>query len=476
MMKRVLWIALPLLFISAIVVYAVVSPLARAGSHKVHTVPRAVVSDWNTFQGNIARSGYNPAERTITSANASQLSLKWAVKGIRGVSGQPVVVNGKVFWGSWDGNMHATDMTGHQIWSVNLGTTRGKCRPLSTGITGSASVASVSMNGKMTEVVFVGGGNTNLYAINAANGQILWQTSLGASPDYFIWGSPAIYNGSVYIGVASYGDCPLVQGTLVQLNASTGATQHVFKVVADNCVGGGIWDAPTIDPTTGMLYVSTGTRVNCNPAETMATSLVKLRASDLSVVDSWQVPPAETIPDGDFGSTPTLFSSTINGVRHLMVGLINKNGVYFAFDRDKIGAGPLWQKALGDKQVITKVNMSSSAWDGTTLYIGSGHTVIAGNACNGSIRAMNPDNGSFIWERCLSEVPFDSAMAVPGLVVIGVDAALLVMDAKTGKILYKYEDQAARVTLHLYSWGNPCISNGMLFAGNMAGNFYAFGL
>ncbi len=29
-----------------------------------------------------------------------------------------------------------------------------------------------------------------------------------------IWSSPAVYNGSVYIGLSSRGDCPLVRGEL----------------------------------------------------------------------------------------------------------------------------------------------------------------------------------------------------------------------------------------------------------------------
>lgn len=481
--KRIVGTLFAVLF-TGMVVYATLcqhvllahAGVAAFGRPSAERQPQATAADWPMFLGGLGRSGYNVQERIITTKTASKLHLKWSVKGVRGVSAQPVVVGGKIFWGSWDGYMHATDLNGHQLWTTFLGVAHGKCRPMHSGIAGTASVATVPINGKPTQVVFVGGGNSNLYALNAATGKVIWHVPVGSTPDYYIWGAPAVYQGSVYIGVASYGDCPLIQGSLLQMNATTGAIQHVFKTVADHCVGGGIWDAPTIDVATGMLYISTGTRANCNPYESLATALIKLRASNLSLVDSWQVPPAQTIPDGDFGSTPTLFNATINGSPRLMVGLINKNGVYYAFDRNNLRKGPVWQARLGDHQVISMVNMSSSAWDGTRLYVASSEAVVAGKECHGSIRALNPANGSFFWERCLSADPFDSVMAAPGMVILGDDAALMVLDARTGVTLYKYLDQRTVVSEHMYGWGNPCLVNGTLYAGNMAGNFYALGL
>src|SRR5207248_695487 len=135
--------------------------------------------DWPMFLGGLSRSGYNPQEHTITPTSAAKLHLKWSVKGVRGVSAQPVVVGGKIFWGSWNGYMHATDLNGKQIWATYLGTAHGKCRPLTSGIAGSASVATVPINGTATQVVFVGGGDTNFYALDASSGKVIWHVSLG---------------------------------------------------------------------------------------------------------------------------------------------------------------------------------------------------------------------------------------------------------------------------------------------------------
>src|SRR5947209_18103839 len=100
--------------------------------------------------------------------------------------------------------MHATNSTtGQDIWATQLGTKIGSCGKQSFGVEGTAVIATVSINGTPTQVVFVAGGQDNLYALNASSGSILWQTNLGNSTAELIYGSPAVYNGSVYIGVSS---------------------------------------------------------------------------------------------------------------------------------------------------------------------------------------------------------------------------------------------------------------------------------
>ncbi len=119
---------------------------------------------------------------------------------------EPVVYNGQVFFGSWDGNEYATDLKGNKHWSQYLGQTNVKgCEDGNTGVSSTATIANVSINGHNKEVDFVGGGNATFYALNAKNGKILWNTRLGPSPATFIWASPAYYKGSVYIGVVSTG-------------------------------------------------------------------------------------------------------------------------------------------------------------------------------------------------------------------------------------------------------------------------------
>ncbi len=433
------------------------------------TSPTAAVNpgDWPTYMMDNARNGFNSAETILNRSTATQLKLHWKYHAGGAINTQPVVVNGRIYWGAWDGNEYAMDLNGNVLWKTFVGQTIG-CKSQTAGVASTATIASVSINGIPTAVDFVGGGNAHFYALDAVHGTILWSTPLGASPSHMIWDAPAVYNGSVYIGVSSYGDCPLVQGQLIQMDAVTGTIQHTFTVVPSNCLGGGIWGSPTIDETNKTIYVATGNPQSLCTTSSKGYSLVELNAADLSVISSWQVPPSQLPGDSDFGSTPTLFQATINSVVHQMVGVVNKNGIYYALDRAHISAGPVWQDRLssGNK------SLSPSAWDGTKLYVGNSATTINGKTCTGSVRALNPATGAALWGYCAPGKVVGAITLVPGLIIMGADTRLVVLDATTGQKLFLYADPTSGSKF----WGAASVSNGVLYMGNLDGNLYAFGL
>jgi len=61
---------------------------------------------------------------------------------------------------------------------------------------------------------------------------------------------------------------------------------------------------------------------------------------------------------------------------------------------------------------------------------------------------------------------------VLGLVIVGADAKLVVLDATTGSKLFLYNDTTSGSKF----WGGASVSNGVLYIGNLDGNLYAFGL
>ena len=430
---------------------------------------------WTTYMGGNAHTGFNSTETILNASTASNLKLHWSYKAGGWISSQVVIANSTLYWGSADGYEHATDLNGHQLWQSFLGKVAPSptgCFPTTNGVAGTATVSTIPIKGLMTSVVFVGGGDTQFYALNATNGAILWHTSLGTPPNMMIWGGSSVYHGSVYVGRSSYGDCPLVAGELFQLNVSTGAIQHSFMTVAPQCVGGGIWMTPTIDQASNTVYVSTGTIHTCPTYESNAYALVELSTTTLTLIHSWQVPKSQQGSDDDFGSTPTLFMTKINGVVHRMIGLVNKNGIYYALDRADISAGPLWETLLSTPIPGSRSSISSSAWDGKTLYEGDSHTVIAGQDCQGSIRALNPATGAILWAHCLPGKVQGSAMVVPGIVAVGTGAFLNVLNASTGVQLFSYHDPSPTSLF----WGTPTISNGILYIGNRDGTLFAFGL
>jgi outer membrane protein assembly factor BamB len=176
----------------------------------------AATGDWPTYQLNNARTGYNSAETTINPSTAPNVKQHWVRPVPAAVFSQPVEANGTIYWGSWDGFEHATQLSGTDTWATNLGqTTDNICNPPQVGVASTATVAGAT--------VYVGGGDAQFYALNANNGTVIWHTGLGSSPSHFIWSSPAVFNNSVYVGVSSFGDCPLVQGGVPVRNVSPAA-------------------------------------------------------------------------------------------------------------------------------------------------------------------------------------------------------------------------------------------------------------
>jgi hypothetical protein len=96
-----------------------------------------------------------------------------------------------------------------------------------------------------------------------------------------------------------------------------------FNVVPRGCTGGGVWGSPTVDAAAGTIYFDTGNPGNCSRSEPHAPAVIEVRASDLSLVGTWAVPPAQQADDSDLGSTPTLFHGVIGGQTQPLVGVIN---------------------------------------------------------------------------------------------------------------------------------------------------------
>jgi len=90
-------------------------------------------------------------------------------------------------------------------------------------------------------VVYVGGGNDYWYALNAANGAILWQVYTGdTTKGWYNWASPVIYNGFAYVGIASMCDNPLIPGQLWKINLTTHNVDAMANFVPAGEIGGGV--------------------------------------------------------------------------------------------------------------------------------------------------------------------------------------------------------------------------------------------
>jgi outer membrane protein assembly factor BamB len=89
----------------------------------------------------------------------------------------------------------------------------------------------------------------------------------------------------------------------------------------------------------------------------------------------------------------------------------------------------------------------------------------------GSLRALNPASGAFLWQDCLGHDVPAPVIAVPGLVEVGSGPSLIIVNATTGNQLFSFQDTHPNSNFA----GPASISNGVLYQGNIDGTLYAFG-
>ena len=464
-----------------LVLFVSISTIAATPSSKAHAhgvTGKSSSTDWPTYLYNNGRQAYNASETTLNTGNIANLHVHWQNQPGAPIASEPIAANGLIYWGSWDGNEHATDpTTGQDVWTQNLGTSTSCFRKFTLGVESSATITTVTINGVSTTVDFVAGGNSTLYALDANTGAILWQTLLGGAGS-FIYSSPAVYNNSVYIGISSADDCPDTQGQFFQLDTATGTILNTFNVVPNGCLGGGVWSSATIDANMQTLYISTGNNDihnGCSQREPYAQALVELNLTNLSVIAAWKVPYKESVGDGDFGSTPTFFEASSGGTLRHLVGLINKNGYYYTFDRANLSAGYLWRDLLalpGNSPQIGKGSISSSVVNPQSIFVATGAATVNGKSCAGSVASMKQGNGVLNWQVCLAAPVLAPLVAVSGMIVVGAGNTMYVLNMLTGKPLFTFQDTNSNSIF----WGAATISNGILYEGNMDGTLYAFGL
>ena len=189
--------------------------------------------DWPSYLLDRTHSSASGSS-SVTVANAGTLTKAWSfVAAQPTMSGQPqrtfyaspTVAGNLVFIGSNTGVFYALSLsTGKVVWERFLG-----FQPKRTcGAIGLVSTAAVDTDPATgAEVVYVGGGDGYLYALNAVDGSVVWRSVVGQLPsptvsDYFNWSSPAVANGKVYMGVASDCDNPFPPGGVDAFDQATG--------------------------------------------------------------------------------------------------------------------------------------------------------------------------------------------------------------------------------------------------------------
>lgn len=325
---------------------------------------------WPMYDQNSLRTGSNVLERTLAPGNVSLLSLAshFPVTTFGPIAGSAAVANGTAYFGTMAGNLYALNVTTGTVqydpalsntsWIANTSSTVAVgCSSQPSGIISTPAIwNNLAIVATGDSISRHGYGWVRAYNISGLGhgGQPLWAVNLTSSVSSawygaYTWSSPVVWNGDVYIGLASGCDHPLVQGALFQLNATTGAILHLADMVPATQDGASIWSSPSIDATDDSIWVTTGNN-NGSLDQPLSSSIVELNLSNVSqVLGHWEVPSVSGL-DKDFGAGATL----VSGGSNLPLAIAtNKNGVVYALNRTDLIAGPVWQDTLANSGAVT---------------------------------------------------------------------------------------------------------------------------
>jgi len=447
------------------------------------TIATSEAQDWPGYLFDNGHSSNNKLATAITPANASTLVEDWSFIDPQPGAGQPnaglysspTVVDGVVYIGSNTGNFYAlNETTGAVIWQRLLGFTTPITCGSGHGVTSTATVATDPVSGSPT--VYVGGGDGYLYALDAATGNVVFRqfvTDVGTSQNLgFIWGSPTIISGRIYLGWASACDNPLVRSGIKSFDQHTGTLQKTFFTLPSGSIGAGVWSTAATDGNS--LWITTGN----GDAGGHSFSIAKLKASNLRFLTEWINPVGG---DLDWGSSPALFQARLNNRNTKMVGANGKDGIFHALDANNLQNGPVWSFQVG-----TTANFSIGAclgapvWDSTSrrLFVPSNQTTINATVFRGSIRAFDPANGNIIWETGLTGGPIMGTPCLNGAGVLAAGTyniaavtlnAAYVLDASNGNILKTIPQPSTLV------FAQPVFAGNHLFVANAGGVPSSFG-
>jgi polyvinyl alcohol dehydrogenase (cytochrome) len=494
------------------------------------TAVAAEGSEWTSAGGDRQNTRSQPSERMLSPASVGQLTVKWALTTGGDVSATPAVDAGTVYVPDWAGNLYAVDkLTGAVKWTASIPAATGV--PFDKARVTPAVTADKVIVGTQGSIFVPGGGpGGNVLAFDKATGALLWKTNVDSHFAAIITQSAQVFDGRVYVGVASLEEALAAfvpgyvlsfRGSMLALDLATGAILWKTMMAPPGYTGNAVWgSSPAIDPKRGQLYIATGNnysvppdvlacvaaapteddRAACLAADNHFDSIMALDLRTGAVrwatraipYDAWTVDcipffgdgdlcPEPAGPDYDFGQAPSLFKvKTGNGRFVELVGAGQKSGQYWALDpatgavRWVTQAGPggtagglQWGSAVDGTRVYTaNANTSFESWD----LVGGGTTT------GGVWSALDAATGEILWQHTPSVAGgfFGGTTSGPVTTANGVvygcslDALghMYALDAATGNELWRFASGGSCLS-------GAAISDGMLFWGSgYSNNFF----
>jgi outer membrane protein assembly factor BamB len=401
--------------------------------------------DWAMWGYDVQRSGFNPSETTLSPSTVSGLHLLWRFRFEKKSDSAPVLASGVTVGGKSTDLLYAGDRTGafdavdastgKAVWSHSLGT--------NVTCAGTLGVTDTAVIDRSTNRVYVAGGDGRLYAFDLATGApaLGWPLAITTLPNEYIWSAIGLFNGNLYVTVASGCDgLGPYYGRVVRVDPITVTRTAVFYVTGgpDTGVsGGGIWGwgGASMDPATGDVYVATGNGFPDKKYEhyLYAEHVVRL-TGDLSVVSANY--PGQRGRDVDFGSTPVLYKAPGGCGPQLMFE--SKSGEIFVYNRNHLEKGPVDRVAISSDDLIGVGSYDPAA---RRLFVGNRSTSADGRYRNGllAFRIRSDCTLRLSWQRTLGTAGLiASPVSANGVVYFGDghDHQLFAFDIATHKKLW----------------------------------------
>ena len=421
----------------------------------------------------------------LDAEDVPRLAVKWvfAYPGASRARSQPSVQGGVVYVGSQDGTVYALDLdSGCAHWTFKA----------------DVEVRSAVTADESGQRLFFGDIRGALYAVESAEGTLIWQTQVDSHPDVTLTGSPRYHQGRVYAPLsskewASAADpgypCCTFRGGVTVVDAKDGRMLWTARSIAEAPAqvgrnstgvqrfapaGAPIWNSPTLDPQRGRLYVGTGESYTSPAVDTSDAVLAfDLNSGELAwshqalAGDAWNMAcfigggencPEENGPDLDIGAPPMLVRQG-DGKQILVAG--QKSGHVFALDPDA-GGKRLWTTRIGRGGFAGGVHWGMAAGEGR-IYAPNADTVFTGleqGEAKPGLFALDPANGEILWyapapdgcaaeDRPACDPGFSAAVtAMPGVVFAGAfDGHLRAYRAADGALLWDFDTIRPFVTV-----------------------------
>lgn len=472
-------------------------PAANFNPDLATNVPNTDASrDWTTYGFDMQRTGYNPKELNskLGPSTVQGLHRLWVtdlggwISDAQPVYAHNVNVNGKaadiLYVGTESGVFYAIDaISGQRIWSRQLGTAIAtSCGDYEQGIAGTA----VLDRGKFyKDRVYVADGQNNVYALNLADGSIIWGPINVASPDHLhIYSALNVSGGNLYVSVASYCDDNPYQGGVFEISKIGTSRAFLFKkfLPTQGYNGGGIWGVGgvSIDPSSLNVYAATGNAHDNNVAENYgyADQIVSLGTYLTPIASNY--PPGLVVEDSDFGATPTLFDAPSTGCSKSLLAAKNKSGTLHIYDRNNIQNGQLQYLQVAPPSANGNfIGVPAFSPMNNYLYVSSPqaygsytHGMIAFKVTSNCTLDPNP-----VWQTQVNadnngpDDPYSPPTVANGVVYMadGSGGNLVAFDAQNGSQLFTVSGIGP-------AYVPPIVVDGRVFIGSYSNKLSAFGL